>query len=254
MTFVLGKSILTLRTVVYFSKEDTLKIYSKFHDYYDSVLKFSQDDDCVYMREPKEYRFDENMAEIKSSGTIRYYMNEELFFIGFCGKIYPVFQHIFDDKLENFHIGIDNEILIEKIKNCHTDKRIYRYDNLSSPCLERLLGLETEKYNWFKNRKFTNPFTLEDFFLKYEIPVFVFKNFIDGQKRKWVLETNPCLKDYDFQRIFDPYSAFQEIYMFFNSVLTNVKTPKMPVGSDKVIAESKGFDKWSFRKIGENSK
>lgn len=62
-----------------------------------------------------------------------------------------------------------------------------------------------------------------------------------------ILIINPVLKDFDFQKYMDPYTIYQELEMFLGNVLTNNTTPKMPVGSDKVIAESKGFNKWSFR-------
>jgi len=57
---------------------------------------------------------------------------------------------------------------------------------------------------------------------------------------------NPCLKDYDFMRVFDPYQAFQEISMFMG----NLAEPRKPIPAidDKTMAEIKGFDKWSFRK------
>ena len=64
-----------------------------------------------------------------------------------------------------------------------------------------------------------------------------------------ILIKNPILKDFNFHRIIKPYIAFQEIEMYLGGILANTKTPPMPVGSDKVIAESKGYDKWSFRKM-----
>lgn len=69
----------------------------------------------------------------------------------------------------------------------------------------------------------------------------------DYGRKKGLLVLNPILKEFDFQKYMDPYTIYQEIEMFLGNVLTNNTTPKMPVGSDKVIAESKGFTKWSFR-------
>jgi hypothetical protein len=43
----------------------------------------------------------------------------------------------------------------------------------------------------------------------------------------------------------------QELEMFIGNVLTNNTTPTMPVGTDDQIRDSKGFDKWSFRKMKE---
>jgi hypothetical protein len=57
---------------------------------------------------------------------------------------------------------------------------------------------------------------------------------------------NPKLSDFKLERLFDPYTTIQEIEMYIGRIAVN-NTPPMPVGSDKVIAESKGFDKYSFR-------
>ena len=69
-----------------------------------------------------------------------------------------------------------------------------------------------------------------------------------------------CGLDYKLQNIeedirfvtqLDPYTAMQELEMFIGNVLTNNTTPTMPVGTDDQIRDSKGFDKWSFRKMKE---
>ena len=62
------------------------------------------------------------------------------------------------------------------------------------------------------------------------------------------LVKNPTLMDYQFYKVFDPYSAYQEISMFLGNQLCNTKEAEVPVGDDIVLAESKGYDKWSFRK------
>lgn len=63
---------------------------------------------------------------------------------------------------------------------------------------------------------------------------------------------NPCLKNIKFSECLLPNICFQEVSMaigYFNDVSNNVKNE---VGfSDKVILESKGFDKNSFKKRKE---
>jgi hypothetical protein len=85
---------------------------------------------------------------------------------------------------------------------------------------------------------------VQDLFIEYNVPYFKF----DQSHRTFFLNTNPCLKDISFASILDPYTTFQEIDMFIGNTLTALTDPKMPVGGDKVVAESKGFDKYSFRK------
>ena len=80
-----------------------------------------------------------------------------------------------------------------------------------------------------------------DLFKKYNTPLVLI---IHNERRRADLFINPKIKNYEFSKIFDPYLMFQELEMFIGNVLTNNNTPEMPVGSDKVIAESKGYDKW----------
>lgn len=239
-----------------------MKIFSKFHDYYDSVLKFSQteDDGVVYQRESEEIKFNINQSEIKEVGYNRYFTCEYIKFIGFCGKIYPVvvvdFRDSEDSVPEFYFIGRDNEKMYDRI-NKHNQKmsRQRLFSGFNDRELDFLTG-KTPEDSWWKRYTFITPFDLETFFIKYETPIFLFESvtYRRNDNTRWRLTKNICLKDYEFQKIIDPFTAFQEISMFFNSTLTNLKTPVMPVGDDKVLATSKGFDKWSFRKMGENSK
>ena len=58
-------------------------------------------------------------------------------------------------------------------------------------------------------------------------------------------------EDIRFVTKLDPFTAMQELEMFIGNVLTNNTSPTMPVGTDDQIRDSKGFDKWSFRKMKE---
>jgi hypothetical protein len=67
------------------------------------------------------------------------------------------------------------------------------------------------------------------------------KKLFDG-----TLTWNGSLKEHEFFRMFDPFTAFQEIAMFVSNLAVPLKPiPKVP---DKVLAGAKGFNEWSFRK------
>lgn len=70
-------------------------------------------------------------------------------------------------------------------------------------------------------------------------------------KRRGVPELWHCngdvLKEYNFQKVLDPYTAFQEISMFVGGVLPREGREMVEV-SDKSLVAKHGFDKWSFRK------
>lgn len=55
------------------------------------------------------------------------------------------------------------------------------------------------------------------------------------------------LKDYDFYRVMDAYTAYQELSMWVGGILTQNKDGLYKL-SDKELIAKHGFDKWSFRK------
>ena len=71
-------------------------------------------------------------------------------------------------------------------------------------------------------------------------------------QRRWRWKTqakivyNACLKDLEFFRLFDTYTAFQEISMFLGGLAVPLK--EIPHVPDKIMVGAKGFDQWSFRK------
>ena len=59
-------------------------------------------------------------------------------------------------------------------------------------------------------------------------------------------EINPLLKDYNFQKVLDPYTVYQELDMYINGVLGQNKEPDEV--ADKYKIQQHGYDRWSFRK------
>ena len=57
---------------------------------------------------------------------------------------------------------------------------------------------------------------------------------------------NTQLKPLEFYKIFNTNLAYHEIEMFLNNMAVPMKP--IPVLDDVTMAESKGFDKYSFRK------
>jgi hypothetical protein len=69
---------------------------------------------------------------------------------------------------------------------------------------------------------------------------------------RYKYSTNPsvtydaCLKDFEFYRVKDAPTAYQEVAMWLGNQADPGKT--IPEIDDVTMAEAKGFDKWSFRK------
>jgi hypothetical protein len=66
--------------------------------------------------------------------------------------------------------------------------------------------------------------------------------------RDYPVQINPfTLKGIGFAKAIDPYTAFQELSMWIGGVLGGNSPETVSITDDKVLAESHGFDKESFR-------
>ena len=91
---------------------------------------------------------------------------------------------------------------------------------------------------------------LKLFFTKYDCAYFHIRRGWDDLKRitNTRLFKYPVLKDLHFYNVKDSYQTYQDIEMFLANDLANVNQKPVPVGNDKVLASSKGYNKYSFRK------
>lgn len=207
-----------------------MRIFSKFHDYYDGVVGYDSDPKRVYNREDTKYiNFKE--AGLKKQTFLKFPFYFDPFIIGFCGKIYP---------------GID-------VHNYSSGKPdfVYSYQDFLDVIYTRKLEIndayiEFAKYFFNKEKYFGWAGEVSSFkneynylFLKYHVPYFVVS--IHN------LVINPVLKDYHFYKIFDTYSCYQKIdsYLFNELVPPDEINHVVP---DVLKAQSHGFDKFSFRK------
>ena len=205
-----------------------MRIISKFHDYYDTVNRYTRDNSIVFNRLQYELKMQENFP-LKRSNTnynikeneIPYIRNLSPHIFGnillFAGKIYPYIEY--DKKyywdFDSFYD--DLEILKNPTKTVGSIHKLFSFKG--STILEE----------WSIQNKIT--IALMNYWHK-EINI------------------NPKLSQLNFEKQFDPYSAYQEIEMWIGGVLTNNET--IPEISDKDKINQHGFDKWSFRKQPNN--
>lgn len=76
---------------------------------------------------------------------------------------------------------------------------------------------------------------------------------INGEPAHWLINGDN-LKEVEFFRCLDPYRCFQEISMFVGGVLPKLGNKMVQITDDKIKVKKHGFDKWSFRKMGKDSK
>lgn len=212
-----------------------MRIISKFRDYYDSVQGVMYDSDIIYIRKSVKHQLDFKLP---------YYSFETfstLEFIGFCGNIYPV--------IISKNVSYENRRKIPK--NVKFFKR--RHDVLCDTIIsydmnDAISRVRTGKYlsNNSKILNSINNFSRElkslDLFEKYQTPIFG----IYLKENILTLDTSPELKDFNFQSIIDPFTAYQEIVMWLGNKAVNEYPPQ--ITDNIVLRDSKGFDNKSFKR------
>lgn len=234
-----------------------MRIYSKFHDYYDIGLQHGIDPNCVYKRETKRIATDNNEWDkyyplynavikiVNDSPYVHLKFVKGAHFILFCGRIYFC--------LEYFHEYYDH------YKYCTQEGLIYTVDDAHKYLAKHYNKGQLDKE--LNEKSFFDAYTIAEFMEKfptdrdervvnlltqYGIPVIDVKKSLGSGSSAIIL--NPCLKDFQFYRMVDPVTAFQEISMFISGILGGTAPPMVEV-SDVVRLEKHGFDKKiSFRK------
>jgi hypothetical protein len=255
-----------------------MRIFSKFHDYYDGALGHGFDPSCVYDRKTEEaaFRRDAKNAVANLFAAIepdiphanhRTEVNMGFSLIVFCGKTYPCL---------NVGVGGDYERDKNGIFEYVPAKTVRHYDAESvSETLSKVMD-ESAYAEWnrkkpamnkaWRFRQNADAASVAELFRKWSgkssdeamklhveerIPCFLIGPSANSSEIKF--ERNPRLADFDFYKVFDAYAAFQEISMFIGGILGG-RSPEMIEISDSVRIAKHGFDERSFRKAPEKSR
>jgi hypothetical protein len=228
-----------------------MRIISDFHDYYDTVQATGQDQTLIYFRKREEVsvpRYSLPVIEWSiwlNRNDRRIQVEEHV--VGFCGKIYPVI--------------VLTQIALNKSAIC------YNLDEVDSFFESNCRKKEVEQYRTKGKRRgsgWLSLFCREAFekhfaecaekkdafvevFFESRCPVWIGTLLERSwRKRTGKIDYNASLKELEFFRLFDTYTAFQEIAMFLGGLAVPLKEiPRVP---DKIMVGIKGFDEWSFRR------
>lgn len=243
-----------------------MRIISNFHDYYDGVKMFGHDSgSSTYVRKtichPIDwlgYKTYMNRGFVLESGVL-----------GFCGELFPFVHYDYYTKKDGAKRGITYSVdeynnIVKEIDKQYSTKYI------GSNIFGNIFNKKNSSELWFScdfqslmdnnyilKRKFNVDGKIpnkKELFFKYKVPTFVIEfrkghHDIDpNDDTSFVFVENPKLLDYSFQKMVDSYQAFQKIEQFINNELVNPDNPYIEPVSDKIKAESHGFNQWSFRK------
>ena len=225
-----------------------MRIYSNFVDYYDTVqfttpAAKADPQDCVFTRKTstKVFPMSATVAKEARKVDVFRYRNSLISFLPlfFCGKMYliPKVNLVYDVQCQ-FFASFDKALEfvlsrkdVSDLQRDHSElfvSRVKKNAKDFEDFVVRSLGINDE------------------FYVNLRAPYFLISE-VSSYHGHIVVIKNPDLREIGFYKILDPFTAFQEIEMFFNSVLIN-KNDSPQITDDKVICEAKGFNKKiSFR-------
>jgi len=243
-----------------------MKIISKFQDYYDIGIAYGVDEKLRFKRETYvvsnkrtngayiRYLYKRDNTQYRAT----FYYN----YIGFCGSLYPF-----------IHLHIERVTRKEKAFHYENKENFYLYDieDFKNTLLDYVVAgdkIELSKRwvgNSFKRRNILD--VMQKFYTKnndemkklfevYKEAYFVVEHSCIKYKGESFVEKKitllPQLKQYKFVKAVQPMQAFQEISMYLgklNTVEDNTVTIE-----DKYLAQGKGFDCYSFKKMPSKRK
>lgn len=230
-----------------------MKIISEHRDFYDTAQAWGNDDSLVYERIEKRlemYPFGGFFSH--PVGGRNPTLSVKSFVVGFCGKTYygveinlfsqPPGERKFCYSLADVDSWVESHFPPKKVA-------FYKEKDASRKSTWNYYQRRKDFETYFKPRNPENTGwavggkRLQEFFLKHHTPVFVAYSEKTGMGYTLI---NGKLKDVEFFRVFDPYTAFQEITMFMSNLAVPLKP--IPEISDEDMVSIKGFDKFSFRK------
>ena len=260
-----------------------MKIFSKHHDYYDSVLAYGVDDTVKWVRDVKEIaRYKPLSSYYRDSVNLEGLTEEErLFesemmhdcplvprllvqrkytepmgsmrwrFVGVAGKMYPVLIVGVDNKNYGtdytYCYGVDDIMALLETFEADGNKGVI--DDFK----KTTKGMKYKPWRGWKKNATASAYDRYRFFFekwhgtdKFQ-PLFIKHGVPIITCRKdgndWIMETNSNLSDVGFQKVMDPFATYQEIEMFLSGVLGGESPPMAQIQDDVLMAEKKGFDK-----------
>lgn len=244
-----------------------MRIISKERDYYDTVMAFGQDLSVTYVRDRHEVPIHKTIAAgIGPLLASRHVIvgDTDYGFYGFtviiCGKIYRGVQIVEakSNDLRAFKLGD---------KYAPPISVFYEYDKLATYMQNKNIVLKDD-YHWdyyrdsrrldekklkslFKNQgdASLSKFLIEQKIVTMTLSMRDYEPFKSQFIRpEWVCFNNNLLGPFEFGKLFDGFSAYQEIDMYVSGTLANnLSVPIALTEKDRVAQH--GFDQWSFRKM-----
>jgi hypothetical protein len=244
-----------------------MKIYSNFKDYYDSVGVWDTDPLPVFNRQTIEWDMEDYTSQqtrlIKSFFPKDWKMPEPLptkgiifdhrsyssvhqrGVVAFCGKLYPFYQvYVGGNVGYKYCYTFDQYVDAIKLEDARYLKAALNSLETNTFISREFGGSQKYHSSEFFNRKTWDKFIKTT---NFDVPVEKFREvgspilLLDGT-------INPQLNKLNFQSVIDPYTAYQNLSMYLGNDMVDLSSSDPKPITDKMRAETKGFDDWSFRR------
>lgn len=226
-----------------------MRIIGKSHDYYDIGIGHGIDRDLVWKRD----RFDDaevierffvvNVVPEFGSTTKRWTWERERFDKDIPSVI-PAIVYLagtFHHGLKGTLDGVTEYIwTVEHAKEYMAKHKIGR--------VKKWLDIQNTTIEQYLTPRKPTASDL-DWLTEHRIAVMISNVDPDYRKRAFRWHTNCSgLKEMNFAKVVDPYSAFQELSMYIGGVLPRAGNPIVEIEADSTKLKKHGFDQWTFRK------
>lgn len=231
-------------------------IISKDKDYYDGVVgSVGMDKTIVYERQTKEIedykRFPKafkhktyswnsknpflNICHLRvDREKTKKYDDADGFIVGFCGSLYMGWQLHYNIEEWNQEYGRKEEVTKTDI--------VYGLKNAT-----KYLKTDYWSGNFEDDLKYVASYDPIQIFRDYNTPIFLYDSSYARPRREPQFIVNPILKDWEFYKVVDSFTAFTELQMFISGVLGTGEKEIVEI-KDKYKIGQHGFNKWSFRR------
>lgn len=205
-----------------------MRLHSDFHDYCDHAIGYGVDEKVHYNRYQKAASI-----TLKSGLDRPFHRNSGL--IGFCGKFFPFIElHRYDRNFEDEDDWGEYRIVETQFAFSEDEYReIEReWSNFSYEFQYIYSATDLKIRKFFTERQINS----DEIFLEHRVPVWAARFYSEEPNGK----LDPRLKDFGFEKIKDPFTAFQEISMYLANILVEQKI--VDAVDDKYRIEQHGFD------------
>lgn len=225
------------------------------HDYYDCALSLGIDPSIVLVRSksntlPSKELYIPTMevrAFSRNGRGIFSFRDDNInpVTVVFCSKVYNGIEvkHNFTGRSE--HIWSLPKFLEWQKAHPHTKLQIGGYREL----LQKHKGKDSELWRQFFTPQEVSA-DLREYMIRHRFSILV-QTTTSGAlawQTDFKVAVNPfTLHKLEFAKALDPFTAFQELSMWIGGVLGGASPEVVHIKDDKVLAESHGFDKFSFR-------